>query len=80
MPDLTGKIALVTGAGGFQGIGRAMRPGLGAGRRRHLIAVNDLSPGPPVTGRAATRPAWGGIDAVVDEIRRCCRRAPALVR
>jgi NAD(P)-dependent dehydrogenase (short-subunit alcohol dehydrogenase family) len=76
MPDLTGKIALVTGAGGFQGIGRAIA--LRLARDGADVAVNDLSPGPAAKSPPASETAWGGLDAVVEEIRALGRRSRAL--
>jgi len=74
--DLTGKVALRTGAGGRRGIGRATSlhlAGLGAD-----IAVLD------VAWPSASRPAdeqedWNGVNSVADEIEALGRGALSLV-
>lgn len=60
MYDLSGKMALVTGAGGEKGFGRAI-----ANRLAHEgahVAVNDIAANPYGADD------WGGVDAVVAEI------------
>ncbi len=69
---LEGKVALVTGAGGERGFGRAIANRLareGAG-----VAVNDVEPNP--YGGAG---GWGGLEAVAGEIAAAGREALALV-
>ncbi len=56
--DLSGKVALVTGAGGERGIGRAIATRLA--REGAAVAVNDVTDAP--------RDDWGGLPAVVAEI------------
>lgn len=73
MSDLTGKTALVTGAGGERGIGRAMAVRL-AGEGAD-VAVNDRAEKP-----YADRPgSWAGLPGVVAEIRALGRRALGVV-
>ena len=75
MAGLEGKVALITGAGGMQGIGRATALKLAAqGADMALTdlqrAAEDLPPG-------EVRRQWRGIDSVAEEVealgRRCLR-------
>ena len=65
MYDLSGKVALVTGARGEHGIGRAIARRLA--QEGADIVVNDL---PDQVGGA-----WGGLQAVVSEIEQMGRQA-----
>ena len=57
MYQLDGKVAIVTGAGGKQGIGRSIAVRLAS--EGASVAVCDLHDG--------GTPDWGGLSAVVDE-------------
>jgi NAD(P)-dependent dehydrogenase (short-subunit alcohol dehydrogenase family) len=67
MHDLSGKVALVTGAGGERGLGRAIAVRLA--QEGADVIVNDLTAKPP--GSAD----WVGIPAVVQEIRALGRKS-----
>ena len=71
MYDLSGKVALVTGAGGEGGIGRAIATRLAA--EGADVIVNDIA------GATAGDPAWGGADTVAHEIEEGGRRAIAVL-
>ncbi len=72
MPGLEGKVALVTGAGGMRGVGRATvlkLAGLGAD-----VALTDVHRETEDLPPAEVRNRWGGIDAVVGEVEAAGRR------
>ena len=73
MSDLDGKIALITGAGGMRGVGRATVMKLaGQGSDVALSDVRrEVSDLPP----AEIRNEWGGIDTVSQEVQALGRRA-----
>jgi len=72
MTQLTGSVALITGAAGMKGIGRAVAVELAkAGADVALSDINrgdDVSPG-------EIRAGWRGIESVADEVRALGRRA-----
>ena len=73
MAGLEGKVALVTGAGGMRGVGRATvikLAGLGAD-----IALTDVQRETEDLPPAEVRNAWRGIDAVSEEVETAGRRA-----
>ena len=74
MYDLSGKVAIVTGAGGKRGLGRAIS------RRLAMegadVVVSDKVRVPPRSEDLTDD--WQGIDSVADEIKAAGRRALAL--
>ena len=73
MAGLEGKVALVTGAGGMRGVGRATvmkLAGLGAD-----IALTDVHRETEDLPPAEVRTAWRGIDAVSEEVEAAGRQA-----
>ena len=73
MAGLEGKVALVTGAGGMRGVGRATvmkLAGLGAD-----IALTDVHRETEDLPPVEVRTAWRGVDAVSEEVQAEGRRA-----
>ena len=73
MAGLEGKVALVTGAGGMRGVGRATvmkLAGMGAD-----IALTDVHRETEDLPPAEVRNSWRGIDAVSEEVEAAGRRA-----
>ena len=73
MYNLNGKVALVTGAGGKYGIGRAIATRLA--KEGADVAVNDMTEHP----YAADQPDWHGLPDVVREIEAMGQRALSVV-
>jgi len=72
MGRLDNKVAMVTGAGGEHGLGRAIAQRF-ADEGADLVLTDVISTGMRVS--SALKPgAWGGIEAVADEIRKRGRR------
>jgi len=75
MAGLEGKVALITGAGGMKGIGRATALKLAA-QGAHL-ALTDVQRSPEDLPPGEIRTQWRGIDSVAAEVeahgRRCLR-------
>lgn len=72
MARLEGKVALITGAGGMHGVGRATAlrlAALGAD-----VALTDLQRGPEDLPPTEVRQQWQGIQSVAEEIRALGRR------
>jgi len=72
MPELEGKVALVTGAGGMRGVGRATA--LKLARQGADIALTDVHREVGDLPPAELRTEWRGIDSVAEEVGQLGRR------
>ncbi|MGH8071489.1 MAG: SDR family NAD(P)-dependent oxidoreductase [Candidatus Entotheonellia bacterium] len=72
MSELHGKIALITGAGGMRGVGRATA--LKLAQHGADLALTDVQRGPEDLPPAEVRVGWQGIDSVAEEVRALGRR------
>jgi NAD(P)-dependent dehydrogenase (short-subunit alcohol dehydrogenase family) len=76
MYELNGKVALITGAGGRRGIGRAIATRLA--REGCDVVVTDIAKGADATPPADREAGWAGLPSVVQEIEAMGRRALAV--
>jgi NAD(P)-dependent dehydrogenase (short-subunit alcohol dehydrogenase family) len=72
MSGLHGKIALITGAGGMRGVGRATA--LKLAQQGADLALTDVQRGPEDLPPGERRVGWRGLDSVAEEIRALERR------
>jgi NAD(P)-dependent dehydrogenase (short-subunit alcohol dehydrogenase family) len=72
MSGLTGKVALITGAGGMKGVGRATA--LTLAQHGADLALTDVQRAPEDLPPAEVRVGWRGIDSVAEEVRALGRR------
>jgi NAD(P)-dependent dehydrogenase (short-subunit alcohol dehydrogenase family) len=72
MSGLQGKVALITGAGGMKGVGRATA--LKLAQHGADLDLTDVQRGPEDLPPAEVRVGWRGIDSVADEVRALGRR------
>jgi len=73
LADLDGKIALITGAGGMKGIGRATALKLAS--QGADIVLSDVRRAPENLPPQEVRAGWRGIDSVAEEVEALGRRA-----
>ena len=66
MADLAGKVALITGAGGMRGVGRATA--LKLARQGADIAITDVRREMADLPPAEVRAEWHSIDSVAEEV------------
>jgi NAD(P)-dependent dehydrogenase (short-subunit alcohol dehydrogenase family) len=73
MAGLEGKVALVTGAGGMKGIGRATA--LKLATHGADVALTDVQRAPEDLPPAEVREQWRGVDSVAEEVGTLGRRS-----
>ena len=72
MAGLQGKIALITGAGGMRGVGRATA--LKLAQEGADVALTDIRRGPEDLPPGEVQVGWRGIDSVAEEVKALGRR------
>jgi NAD(P)-dependent dehydrogenase (short-subunit alcohol dehydrogenase family) len=72
MSGLDGKVALITGAGGMRGVGRAT--GLKLARQGADLALTDVHREPEDLPPGEIRLGWRGLDSVAEEVQALGRR------
>ena len=77
MYDLSGKVAVVTGAGGRHGIGRAIA--LRLAQEGADVVVTDIDRGPEGIRPEDRQAGWQGLPSVVGEIESLGRQALGLL-
>ena len=76
MHDLNGKVAVITGAGGRHGIGRAIA--LRLAQEGADVVVTDIDRGPAAIRPADRQAGWQGLPSVVSEIEALGRQSLGL--
>jgi NAD(P)-dependent dehydrogenase (short-subunit alcohol dehydrogenase family) len=76
MSGLQGKVALITGAGGMKGVGRATA--LRLAQLGADLALTDVRREPEDLPPAEVRSGWRGIDSVAEEVRALGRRCQTI--
>jgi 3-oxoacyl-[acyl-carrier protein] reductase/meso-butanediol dehydrogenase/(S,S)-butanediol dehydrogenase/diacetyl reductase len=72
MSELHGKVALITGAGGMRGVGRATA--LKLAQQGVDLALTDVQRGPEDLPPGEIRLGWRGLDSVAEEVQALGRR------